>query len=188
MTSLNHTTTLNHQHHDHRAPISQQIQPRQDQQIQSELSTPVLVMPSIGCNPRSADPDLTGSMNNKSGAEAICSANDSITSDQQLHQQPLASYRGSNNKSKNSNYTSSNKKYKAENRVKNCDSPRRTFECPVCGKSFTEKFNMKRHMQIHSQSRPKYICNECSKSFAWKDNFIRHKKAAHETNVTQFSL
>lgn len=62
------------------------------------------------------------------------------------------------------------------------DSPRRTFACPTCGKGFTEKFNMKRHMQIHSQTRTKFICNECSKSFAWKDNFIRHKKAAHGNN------
>lgn len=68
------------------------------------------------------------------------------------------------------------------------DSPRRTFACPTCGKGFTEKFNMKRHMQIHSQSRPKYICNECSKSFAWKDNFIRHKKAAHGTNSIQYQV
>lgn len=64
---------------------------------------------------------------------------------------------------------------------RNSESPRRTFNCPTCGKGFTEKFNMKRHMQIHAQSRPKYICNECTKSFAWKDNFIRHKKAAHGT-------
>lgn len=60
---------------------------------------------------------------------------------------------------------------------------RKTFNCPTCSKVFTEKFNMKRHMQIHSQSRPKYVCNECSKSFAWKDNFIRHKKAAHISTV-----
>lgn len=71
---------------------------------------------------------------------------------------------------------------------KNGDSPRRTFACPTCGKGFTEKFNMKRHMQIHSQSRPKYVCNECSKSFAWKDNFIRHKKAAHGNNSIQYQV
>jgi len=74
------------------------------------------------------------------------------------------------------------RKDKTSNFHANSESPRRTFACPTCGKGFSEKFNMKRHMQIHSQARPKYICNECSKSFAWKDNFIRHKKAAHETS------
>lgn len=63
-------------------------------------------------------------------------------------------------------------------------SLRRTFSCPTCSKSFTEKFNMKRHMQVHSQTRPKFLCNECTKSFAWKDNFIRHKRAAHSSAVS----
>lgn len=89
--------------------------------------------------------------------------------------------RNSNIKSKsNTSKTSSNvRRDKQAASQKGSNSPRRTFTCPTCAKGFTEKFNMKRHMQIHSQSRPKYVCNECSKSFAWKDNFIRHKKASH---------
>lgn len=93
--------------------------------------------------------------------------------------------RNNNNKSSNNKSSKSNghsKRDKPEGN-RNSESPRRIFECPTCFKGFTEKFNMRRHMQIHSQSRPKYICNECSKSFAWKDNFIRHKKAAHGTNI-----
>lgn len=92
--------------------------------------------------------------------------------------------KSSNSKSKNN---CSNKKDKLDNH-RSSESPRRIFSCPTCCKGFTEKFNMKRHMQIHSQSRPKYICNECSKSFAWKDNFIRHKKAAHGTSPAQYPV
>lgn len=92
--------------------------------------------------------------------------------------------KSSNSKSKNS---VSNKKDKSDNH-RSSGSPRRIFSCPTCCKGFTEKFNMKRHMQIHSQSRPKYICNECSKSFAWKDNFIRHKKAAHGTSLPPYQV
>lgn len=103
------------------------------------------------------------------------------------------------NTNDNNNYTSNtksssksksngnNKKDKSESR-RDSESPRRTFACPTCGKGFTEKFNMKRHMQIHSQSRPKHICNECLKSFAWKDNFIRHRKAAHGNNIQQYQV
>lgn len=71
---------------------------------------------------------------------------------------------------------------------KNPDPNRRTFSCPTCGKGFTENFNMKRHMQIHSQTRPKFECNECSKTFAWKDNFVRHKKAAHDNVLEPFAI
>lgn len=164
--------------------MQQQLQPRQMQHLQpaEQLSGPLLISPAIGCDTRGSS--INSSNINKSATETLCTADDSNTTEQQ----PLSSYRGSNKSSRSNNNSSSNRKFKAESRLKNCDSPRRTFECPVCSKGFTEKFNMKRHMQIHSQSRPKYICNECSKSFAWKDNFIRHKKAAHETNVPQFSL
>lgn len=77
---------------------------------------------------------------------------------------------------------------KPANRRSQSESPRRIFACPSCKKEFREKFNMKRHMQIHAPSRPKFVCNECSKSFAWKDNFIRHRKAAHLNDTIINSL
>ena len=36
-----------------------------------------------------------------------------------------------------------------------------TFECPQCSKTFFEKFDLSRHMKIHSGSRPR--CEKCGK-------------------------
>lgn len=87
--------------------------------------------------------------------------------------------------SSGSNSGSNGRREKTTNQSRNSESPRTKFYCPTCNKGFTEKFNMKRHMQIHFPSREKYECDECSKSFAWKDNFIRHKKAAHGASAQQ---
>ncbi|XP_053213356.1 protein tramtrack, beta isoform-like isoform X1 [Panonychus citri] len=62
---------------------------------------------------------------------------------------------------------------------------KRHYQCPECFKTFTEKGNMKRHTQIHSQNRNRFMCDLCSKCFAWKDNFNRHRRIAHsELNLT----
>lgn len=53
------------------------------------------------------------------------------------------------------------------------------YQCPVCLKAFSEKGNMKRHTQIHSQQRHRYMCDLCSKCFSWKDNFNRHRRTHH---------
>ena len=60
---------------------------------------------------------------------------------------------------------------------------KRHYQCPDCFKTFTEKGNMKRHTQIHSQHRDRFVCDICSKCFAWKDNFHRHRRLAHSDAI-----
>lgn len=120
--------------------------------------------------------------NNNSNVSVKLNAYNNVALSNSVNQNHTTNTKNINSKSKNNG---GKKKSKPETH-RNTESPRRIFACPTCCKGFTEKFNMKRHMQIHSQSRPKYTCNECSKSFAWKDNFIRHKKAAHGANLQQY--
>lgn len=58
----------------------------------------------------------------------------------------------------------------------------RLHPCNICWKTFREKANLKRHLQVHSIDRIIYACHDCNKTFNWKDNFIRHTKTAHHMN------
>lgn len=58
----------------------------------------------------------------------------------------------------------------------------RVHPCNICWKTFREKANLKRHLQVHSLDRVIYACPDCNKTFAWKDNYIRHTKTAHHMN------
>lgn len=58
----------------------------------------------------------------------------------------------------------------------------RLHPCNICWKTFREKANLKRHLQVHSLDRVIYACPDCNKTFAWKDNYIRHTKTAHHMN------
>lgn len=58
----------------------------------------------------------------------------------------------------------------------------RTHPCNICWKTFREKANLKRHLQVHSLDRVVYACPDCNKTFSWKDNYIRHTKTAHHIN------
>lgn len=58
----------------------------------------------------------------------------------------------------------------------------RVHPCNICWKTFREKANLKRHLQVHSLDRIVYACPDCNKTFAWKDNYIRHTKTAHHLN------
>lgn len=54
--------------------------------------------------------------------------------------------------------------------------------CLVCQKTFTHGFTLKRHMKLHSQSRPPIFCDVCSKSYSCKDSYLRHKKSSGHIN------
>lgn len=58
----------------------------------------------------------------------------------------------------------------------------RVHPCNICWKTFREKANLKRHLQVHSLDRIIYACPDCNKTFSWKDNYIRHTKTAHHLN------
>ena len=56
-----------------------------------------------------------------------------------------------------------------------CDIDRGTkgHECEVCGKSFSLKGNLNRHLLIHKGIKS-HDCEFCGKSFALKGNLTRH--------------
>lgn len=62
----------------------------------------------------------------------------------------------------------------------NSTKPKHT--CLVCQKTFTHGFTLKRHMKLHSQSRPPIFCDVCSKSYSCKDSYLRHKKSSGHIN------
>uniref|UniRef100_A0AAQ5XTC1 C2H2-type domain-containing protein n=1 Tax=Amphiprion ocellaris TaxID=80972 RepID=A0AAQ5XTC1_AMPOC len=42
---------------------------------------------------------------------------------------------------------------------------RKSVKCDVCGNTFENKFQLKKHHQIHKRERP-YLCETCGKSFS----------------------
>ena len=78
----------------------------------------------------------------------------------------------SHNNSNNNNSASSNMEHSSGNTSK----PKHT--CPVCLKTFTHGFTLKRHMKLHSQGRSTIYCEVCSKTYSCKDSFLRHKKSS----------
>ena len=44
--------------------------------------------------------------------------------------------------------------------------------CKVCGKEFTDAFNLKTHMMIHGEMP--YVCPICDKGFRWKQSLNAH--------------
>lgn len=57
------------------------------------------------------------------------------------------------------------------------------FECEICGKTFTEIGNIKRHVLVHTGEMP-FACEICNKKFRLKQNLkrhsVRHVAASHK--------
>jgi len=66
----------------------------------------------------------------------------------------------------------------------NSGKPRHT--CPMCLKTFTHGFTLKRHMELHSNNRKTIFCPVCSKSYSCKDSFLRHQKSSGHQQHAEF--
>ncbi|XP_069131325.1 uncharacterized protein [Argopecten irradians] len=51
---------------------------------------------------------------------------------------------------------------------------RKSFLCPTCGKSFTQKNSYIQHANVHMGLRP-HVCKVCNKSFAYEKSLKEHK-------------
>ena len=52
-------------------------------------------------------------------------------------------------------------------------------ECPLCFKTFTESYSLKKHIDSIHEGKS-HDCNECNKVFTDKGNLSRHKNAYHK--------
>lgn len=53
--------------------------------------------------------------------------------------------------------------------------PLTDLKCPVCGRTFSRKYNLNSHMKSHSTERP-LACDSCPKRFSRKSDLKRHMK------------
>ncbi|SCV33624.1 uncharacterized protein FFB14_04610 [Fusarium fujikuroi] len=62
------------------------------------------------------------------------------------------------------------------------DKPRH-YQCPHCPKVYGKKFNLKSHLQSHTDERP-FPCPQCTKAFARQTDLTRHQKTHKEKQHT----
>ena len=72
---------------------------------------------------------------------------------------------------------------KIKNEIKTDDIDEREdkvkYPCDKCGKQFSQKSSLKRHIQsLHE--RVKYSCDNCNKEFTLKDALKKHIQSIHE--------
>ena len=57
------------------------------------------------------------------------------------------------------------------------------MQCTECGKVFSTKFNLSRHVLEHSSSNPTHVCCKCGKAFKRKEHLRQHMRNRHEEKV-----
>lgn len=61
-----------------------------------------------------------------------------------------------------------------------------SFDCPVCGKGFGLKKNMKAHMDLHSDDK-QFVCSVCDKAFA-KEGRLKVHMQLHSRSSDQLAM
>lgn len=62
------------------------------------------------------------------------------------------------------------------------------FSCPQCGKKYSFKGTLTRHMRFECGRKPGFQCPVCSKPFTRNDTLNQHIKIIHPQAATFFNL
>ncbi|XP_046395406.1 gastrula zinc finger protein xFG20-1-like isoform X2 [Ischnura elegans] len=63
-----------------------------------------------------------------------------------------------------------------------CHLPLGLERCPICYKLFLEKCELERHLRVHPKEK-KYFCTICELNFQFKSGLKRHIKSAHDVSM-----
>ena len=63
--------------------------------------------------------------------------------------------------------------------VKELRLPNGQYGCPICGRVLGNAANLKRHLLMHTGSKP-YQCSFCNQRFRQKAHLKRHSRAIHQ--------
>lgn len=84
------------------------------------------------------------------------------------------------------NHNSNQSLNNIDNSTTNNSTGKLRHTCPMCLKTFTHGFTLKRHMELHSSNRKTIFCPVCSKSYSCKDSFLRHQKSSGHQQHAEF--
>lgn len=63
-----------------------------------------------------------------------------------------------------------------------------TFHCPKCGKVYTWRVSLTRHLREECNQHPKYNCEFCPKKFKQRSSFRRHMITQHRMDASVYKV